>query len=357
VTATATSTSSGNPPAAAKQDRKLLDLFVSESPEPGSLTDITPDVKWLRMGLPFKLNHVNVWLIRDGEGWAIVDTGIGASMSQEIWDDVFEKQLGGAKPTCVICTHYHPDHIGCAGWLVNKYNVPFYSTLTEWSFGRMISLVEGDDYKKITTNYYKHFGLAGERYESVLEYGNHYARNVTPLPLQLNRLRQGDKLTIGGKDWLILTYGGHTPEHACLYNAADNIFISGDQVLPFISPNISVSFYEMQADPLTDYLVSLRAMKLLPAQTLTLPSHGIPFRELHMRLDQLEAHHAERLGAIIDYCSEPCTPAEIMDFLFPQALDPHQIMFAIGEAAAHANHLVGRQKLKRIDGDVVRYTK
>lgn len=350
MTATATS----SPP---KQDRKLLDLFVPESPAPGTLTDITADIKWLRMELPFKLNHVNVWLIRDGEGWAIVDTGLGSAATQEIWDRVIDEHLNGAKITCVICTHYHPDHMGAAGWLVRKHKVPFYATLSEWSFGRMISLVGDDDYRQITTDYYSHFGLAGERYETVLEYGNHYARNVTPLPTQLNRLRQGDKLTIGGKDWLILTYGGHTPEHACLYNAGENIFIAGDQVLPFISPNISVSFYEMEGDPLSDYLVSLRAMKLLPEKTLTLPCHGVPFSNLHMRLDQLEAHHAERLGAIMEYCSEPRTPAEVMDFLFPQALDPHQIMFAIGEAAAHANHLVGKKLLKRVDGDMIKYVK
>lgn len=352
-----TTSPSSSPKSAEKPARSLLDLFVPEAPAPGTLTDITEDVKWLRLGLPFRLNHVNVWLIRDGAGWAIVDTGLGTAISKDIWDSVFAEQLGGAKPTCVICTHYHPDHMGCAGWLTEKYDVPFYAPLTEWSFGRMISLVPDDDYQNITAAYYSKFGLAGERYEEVIKYGNHYARNVTPLPTQLSRLRQGDRLTIGGKDWLILTYGGHTPEHACLYNAADNLFISGDQVLPFISPNISVSFYEMEADPLTDYLTSLRAMRFLPAETLTLPSHGIPFRKLHLRLDQLEAHHAERLEAIAGYCSESRSVAEIMDFLFPQPLDPHQIMFAIGEAAAHANHLVGKGLLKRVDDTVIKYVR
>jgi len=331
-------------------------LLVPEAPAAGSLTDITPDIKWLRMGLPFRLNHVNVWLLRDGEGWAIVDTGLGAAATKEIWQRVFEVELK-SKPTCLICTHYHPDHIGCAGWLVENYNIPFYASLTEWSFGRMIANVPDDEYVRIITAYYTHFGLEGSRYNTVLQYGNHYARNVTPLPTQLGRLRQGDRMTIGTKDWLILTYGGHTPEHACLYNAADNILIAGDQVLPFISPNISVSFYEMKADPLSDYLVSLKALRLLPPEVLTLPSHGIPFRQLHMRLEQLEAHHAERLEAIIGYCSEERTVAQIMDFLFPQELDAHQIMFAIGEAAAHANYLVAYRKLKRVDGDIVKYVK
>lgn len=340
-----------------KPDRNLLDLLVSESPAAGSLTDITPDIKWLRLGLPFRLNHVNVWLLRDGEGWAIIDTGLGAQFTKDIWEQVFGEALQGAKPTCIICTHYHPDHMGCAGWLVEKYGVPFYAPLTEWAFGRMISLVPDDSYTQITRNFYSRFGLSGARFDEVVGYGSHYARNVTPLPTQINRLRQGDRLTIGGRDWLILTYGGHTPEHACLYNAADNIFIAGDQVLPFISPNISVSFYDMLADPLTDYFTSLRALKLLPPETLTLPSHGVPFRKLHLRVEQLEQHHAERLKAVEDFCTQERTVTEIMDMLFPQQLDPHQIMFAIGEAASHANHLVGLKKLVRTEGDIITYKK
>lgn len=330
-----------------------LKLIQPDSPPAGSVTEITPDILWVRCGLPFRLNHVNLWLLRDGDGWAVLDTGLGHETTKNIWNDVLKDR----KLTCVIASHYHPDHIGCAGWLVEQHKVPFFAPLTEWSFGRMISLVNGADYVRIITDYYTHFGLAGERYSSVLEYGNHYARNVTPLPTQLQRLRTGDNLRIGKLDWRVMTFGGHTPEHACLYNSTEKILLAGDQILPFISPNISVSFYEMDADPLSEYLASLRSLRQLPEDTLVLPCHGIPFRNLHLRIDQLETHHAERLQEIVEYCSEPRTVAEIMDMLFPQQLDPHQIMFAIGEAAAHANHLVVQGKLNKIDGDVRRYVR
>lgn len=345
-------------PAATSTSRPTpLDLFLSESPPAGSLTPITENLRWLRCGLPFRLNHINLWLLREGDGWVIVDTGLGNETTQKIWLNVFSKELAPARPQRVICTHFHPDHMGCAGWLVKHYDLPFYAPLTEWAFGQMMSLCPPERYAGIISRYYTRFGLSGDRLNSVMEYGNHYARNVTPLPDALLRLRDGDILAIGGSDWQVMTVGGHTPEHACLYNAAEKILIGGDQILPFISPNISVSFFEPEADPLSDYLASLERLRTLPADTLVLPSHGIPFRGLHTRIDMLKAHHAERLALIERSCATPQTAAALMDVLFPQMLDRHQIMFAIGEAAAHANHLVKRGVLVRVTGEVFSYVR
>lgn len=332
-----------------------LNLFVAESPPAGSLTRITDDLLWLRCGLPFKLNHVNLWLLRDGAGWAIVDTGIGSDSTQAIWLNLFKTELATQPPQRVICTHFHPDHMGCAGWLVKHYSIPFHAPLTEWAFGQTMSQCPPERFDEIVKRYYSRFGLTGARFDAVLSYGNHYARNVTPLPTELIRLRDGAGITIGSHTWKIITLGGHTPEHACLYNAAEKILIAGDQILPFISPNISVSFFDSEADPLTDYLASLDTLKKLPEDTLVLPSHGIPFRGLHTRIDMLKAHHAERLETLAQFCTTPKTAAELMDLLFPQMLDQHQIMFAIGEAAAHANHLVTQGRLTLTKGPVFTY--
>lgn len=346
----ATSTSRANP-------ATLLNLFQPESPAPGSLTPMTDDLLWLRCALPFRLNHVNLWLLREGENWAIVDTGLGSTATQEIWLNLFNTTLAPAKPQRVISTHFHPDHMGCAGWLVKQFQLPFHAPFSEWTYGQMLSLMPPERYTHIASHYYTRLGLTGERYDSVMQYGNHYARGVTPLPDAIHRLRDNDSLQIGKTTWSVMLVGGHTPEHACLYNAEDKILIAGDQVLPFISPNISVSFFDLESDPLSDYLASLQRLSALPEETLVLPSHGIPFRGLHKRIAVLKAHHAERLDLLAASCTTPKTVAELMDILFPQMLDQHQIMFAIGEAAAHANHLVAQGRLVREAGAVFRYHK
>jgi glyoxylase-like metal-dependent hydrolase (beta-lactamase superfamily II) len=324
-----------------------LNLLVPESPAPGSLTEVAEGVLWLRVQLPFRLNHINLWLLKDDDDtWAIVDTGVANPETHALWQTVLEKH----KPSCVIATHYHPDHVGNAGWLLEQHKVPFYMPLTEWAYARMISLLTDETHLPTIRRFYTRYGLEAETVEKMVEYGNHYSRNVSTIPAELLRLREGDALTIGGRVWQISTHGGHTPEHMCLYNGAQNILIAGDQVLPFISPNISNSFFEPDADPLSDYLYSLKRLRSLPEDVLVLPSHGLPFKNLHLRIEQLEKHHVERLEQIKIYCAEPRTVTEIMRHLFPQELDRHQIMFAIGEAAAHANHLAAKhQLLKRVD--------
>lgn len=325
-----------------------LDLLVNEPPAAGSLTALSESLLWLRLQLPFRLNHVNLWLIKDDAGWAVIDTGLGNEATQGIWGQIIVNQLG-APLTRVIVTHYHPDHMGNAGWLTRTYGVPFHAPLTEWSYGKMLSLMPGADYQPTISAYYARFGLSEPEVKAMEDYGNHYARHVSPLPHTLNRLMHGDTLTLGSSRWQVMTFGGHAPEHACFYNAADNIFIAGDQVLPFISPNISVSFFEPEADPLSHYYASLKTLReQLPAQCLVLPCHGLPFRNLHVRLDELARHHDERLEQVRQLCATaPQSAAMLMRSLFPQELDRHQIMFAIGEAAAHANHLVVKGQLKK----------
>ncbi len=329
-----------------------LNLLVPESPPPGSLTPVADGLFWLRVQLPFRLNHINLWLIRELEGWALIDTGIGDAATQAIWTELLTTRLPEPRHvTKVIATHYHPDHIGNAGWLVEQSQAPFYAPLTEWAYARMLSLLTEAVHLPTIERFYRQFGLDEPTVTAMVTYGNHYARNVTPIPSQVRRLRDGEPILLGSQSWQVTTHGGHTPEHMCLYNAAQNVLIAGDQVLPFISPNISVSFFEPDADPLSDYFASLQRLRALPAHTLVLPSHGLPFHNLHMRLSQLEQHHHERLEQILRFVTEPRTVAEIMRHLFPQDLDRHQIMFAIGEAAAHANHLSAQGKLKRTLND------
>ena len=88
-----------------------------QPPAAGQLSEIAPGILWLRLPLPFRLNHINIFLIDDGDGWAVVDTGIANKVTREIWEALAAGPLARRRLTRLIVTHFHPDHIGLAGWL------------------------------------------------------------------------------------------------------------------------------------------------------------------------------------------------------------------------------------------------
>jgi glyoxylase-like metal-dependent hydrolase (beta-lactamase superfamily II) len=299
------------------------------------------------MPLPFALNHINIWLLEDDAGWTIVDTGVGSGKTKELWERIFAEHLGGKPVIRVIATHFHPDHIGLAGWLTERWNAQFHASLTEWLFGRMLSLETPEAMVATSLAFYREAGLDEAALAVMAERGNAYAKGVSRLPTSFNRLKEGDSLTIGGHDWRVITGGGHTPEHVCLHCPERGVFIAGDQVLPRISPNISVWASEPGADPLDDFLRTLDRLRAIPDDSLVLPSHDTPFTGLHARLDALTAHHRDRLDETLAACREPSTVAQVTRIMFNRPLDPHQLVFAVGEALAHLNHLAHRGHLIR----------
>ncbi|WP_448188515.1 MBL fold metallo-hydrolase [Azospirillum sp. sgz301742] len=319
--------------------------------EAGSV-QVAPGVHWLRMPLPFQLDHINLWLLEDGPGWTLVDTGFSNEATRALWERMFATVLEGRPITRVIATHFHPDHMGLAGWLVQRFDAAFHATLAEWLYGRMISLDPDELTRPLVERFYRHAGLPEEMITAVINRPNGYRTAVTPLPTTLNRLRDGDVLEVGGHTWRVVVGRGHAPEQACLLDEARGLFIAGDQILPKISPNVSVWPHEPDSDPLADYLASLEAFKALPDGLLVLPSHGHPFMGLHARIDELIEHHGLRLDETLDACAEPATAHEVMLAMFTRKLDVHQTRFAVGEAIAHLNHLVrqGRLVRERADG-------
>jgi glyoxylase-like metal-dependent hydrolase (beta-lactamase superfamily II) len=316
-------------------------------PEAGTAVTVAPGILWVRMPLPFALDHINIWLLEDDAGWTIVDTGIGSNRTREYWERIFAEALGAKPVIRVIATHFHPDHVGLASWLVERWGAEFCSSLTEWLFGRALSQEDPDSMVRTALAFYRRAGLDEASLAVMAERGNAYARGVAALPPVLRRLRAGDRLPIGGAEWQVIIGGGHTPEHVCLYSAGSGILIAGDQVLPRISPNISVWPSEPDADPLQDFLASLDQLRAVPDDTLVLPSHDTPFLGLHDRLDELTAHHQERLRETLDACETPRSVAEVTRIMFRRPLDPHQLIFAVGEALAHLNHLLYRGHLSR----------
>ncbi|MBV9076522.1 MAG: MBL fold metallo-hydrolase, partial [Methylobacteriaceae bacterium] len=182
--------------------------------------------------------------------------------------------------------------------------------------------------------------------------GHQYLRMVSGLPKTFRRLIAGERLRIGGRDFEVLTGGGHAPEQILLYETSAGLLLSADQVLARISPNVSVFPRDPEGDPLGIFLRSLRALKeRLPADVLVLPGHDLPFRGLHERLDAMSAHHAERCAAIVEACRDrPRSAAELVPHIFNRPLDPHQTGFAFSEVLAHVNYLRRRGRLSAARG-------
>jgi glyoxylase-like metal-dependent hydrolase (beta-lactamase superfamily II) len=301
------------------------------------------------MPLPFALNHINLWLLEDEGGWVAVDTGIGLADTRALWEPVFAAELDGRPLTRVVVTHFHPDHMGNAAWLTERWGIDLWCTQAEWLTAQLAwRSRNGGELERRLAHYRRH-GLGDAAIAGFRARGNHYPDVVPAVAPQFQRVLDGDTLEIGRQRWDVMTVFGHAPEHACLWNRDAGVLISGDQVLPKITTNVSVWPDQPRANPLRLYLDSLARFEPMPADTLVLPSHGLPFRGLRARLASLRAHHDARLAETLDALAEPRAGAELIPILFRRQLDIHQLSFAIGEVLAHLN-------LLEADGAVARET-
>ncbi|MDP6342342.1 MAG: MBL fold metallo-hydrolase [Alphaproteobacteria bacterium] len=330
-------------------DEDELDYPVAEAIAPGAVHEVAPGVFWLRMPLDLTgLDHINLWLLRDGDGWTVVDTGMKSDRIHEIWEGVFAEQLDGRPITRVICTHFHPDHMGQAGWLTRHWNCALWTTRQEWLFGRMISLDRQDEVPTWFLDHYRRIGLSDRALTAMSERGyNHYNSVVTPIPDQVRRVSSGEVLRIGAHDWQVITGQGHSPEHVCLFCEELGLMISGDQVLPRITPHIGIYPSEPDANPLQDYIDSLDKFAGLPSDLLVLPAHGLPFRGLEKRLDALRRHHADRLNLLEDFCVEPTRALSTLEAMFGRRLSPFEAFLGLAESMAHLNCLMGQGRVAR----------
>lgn len=322
-------------------------------PPTGEVVEIAPGILWTRIPLPFRLDHVNIFLIEDGDGWAVVDTGISNQPTREVWDALVAGPLAGRRLTRLIVTHYHPDHIGLAGWLCERFDIPLLTSQTSYLGCINISLSPGAMEAKPYRDFYLRHGMTEETAARVSTQGHGYLRMVTPLPISFGRLVAGDTLTIGGRRFDVLSGDGHAPEQIMLHAPDDDIFLAADQVLAKITPNISVWAVDPEGDPLGLYIRSLNAIReRIPAGVLVLPGHQLPFRGLHVRCTELVAHHEERCERIAEACADGArSVAELVPVIFPRPLDPHQLSFAFSEVHAHVNFMLRRGQLAWEDRD------
>jgi glyoxylase-like metal-dependent hydrolase (beta-lactamase superfamily II) len=317
---------------------------------PAETTRIAPGLFRLRMALPFPPSHVNCWLLRDGEGWLVVDAGARIEGAQQLWEETFAHVLEGRPITRVLITHFHYDHVGLAGWMCERWQAPLLMSRTEYLLARLLL---AEDSANLTAQMLHQGRVAGAP-ESYLHHLTRrrplYRSEVTPLPPHYQRLVAGETLVVDGRPWQIRVGRGHAPEMLCLYSAEQGVLIGADQILPRISPYIGVVSWEPEADPLADFLASNQTFRDLPRDTLVLPSHGEPFTGLHERIDALDAHHAERLDTLTRALTTPMTAYEAARVLFPRVVEDSQIGFVIGEGLAHLHRLVASGVLLRENG-------
>jgi glyoxylase-like metal-dependent hydrolase (beta-lactamase superfamily II) len=322
------------------------------APAFGEIQEPAPGILWLRLPLPFRLNHVNVYLIEDGDGYALLDTGIDDEPTRAIWTALFAGLLAERPLTRIIVTHHHPDHVGSADWLVRRSGLRLEMSEAEYLSSLVLHLdpaaLEADPYRR----FYVANGLDPATTDLVVTQGHRYLRMLSGLPATFRRIVAGEKLIIGGRVFDVLTGGGHAPEQIMLHCADEKVFLSADQVLARISPNVSVFPRDPEGDPLGIYLRSLRELTAtIPEDVLVLPGHDLPFLGLHQRTEAIRRHHEERCSEIAETCREaPLSGAELVPILFRRELDPHQTGFAFAEAMAHVNYMRRRGRLSLIPG-------
>ena len=310
------------------------------SPSEGELIEIAAGVGWARLPIPGSLRHINVWVLEDGDGVVLVDTGLDIEPCREAWERLFEGPLAGRKVTRVLVTHFHPDHLGLAGWLCRRFAAPLLMTRGEWTFGRMLATDVRDAPPAEALAWWRAAGWEEERIQAEAAKGwGRFASVVSPVPVGHVRLSDGDGVAIGARRWRIVVGSGHCPEHACLVDDEAGLMIAGDQVLPRITSNVSLGLSEPEGDPLGEWLASIAKLRALPGDLLVLPSHGEPFTGLHARLDALAGGHRDRLDALHARLGEPRRAVDCFPVLFARKIEDGSMGLATGEALAHLRRL------------------
>ena len=329
------------------EHRGLIYPFGRSGPEAGALVGLADGIGWTRLPVPGSLNHINIWVLDDGDGVALIDTGLDIPPSRAGWEALFAGALAGRTVTRVIVTHFHPDHIGLAGWLCERFGVRLWMTRGEWLFAHMLTADVRDRPPPEALAYWRAAGWSEEAIAEEAGKGwGRFASVVSPVPVAMRRMAEGDVLRIGGRDWRVLIGSGHSPEHACLLDEAGKLLIAGDQVLPRVTSNVSLSLSEPEGDPLGDWLASIARLRELPNDLLVLPSHGEPFTGLHARLDALAEGHHGRLDALHAHLAEPRGAVDCFGILFARAIGDH-VGLATGEALAHLRYLEERGRAVR----------
>ncbi len=327
-----------------------LEYPFDAAPAPGESREVLPGLHWLRMPLPIQLDHINLWLFEEPQReWSLVDTGMAAVACTDTWERVLPPRRLGR----IVLTHFHPDHMGLAGWLQAGHGdgVVLSSRRTFESWRRMVD-EPPPDVRHRQAQFLEAHGLAGasEKIEHMRVLGRH--AELTRTPRVGTWLADGDQVELGGYSWQCLEVHGHADGHLCLYCAEAGVLIGGDQVLPTISPNVGLAAWHWGRDVLGDYLDSLDRLAALPSDTLVLPSHGRPFRGLPARLADLQTHHEQELAGLAAALDSPQRAFELIELMYGRVLRGVHVLLGLHECIAHLERLVATGRATR-EGDFV----
>lgn len=328
-----------------------LKFTVQRPPAYGELTDVLPGLFWVRLPMPTAPNHVNCWLLDNGPGWTMVDCGLNTDDSFEMWDKLWRGLLRSRPLQSLALTHAHADHSGLAAFFVKETKCAVRMPLAEWlsSWKTWHEREEAPDEQ--FASFLKRNGASEDDAARILQAQRQSKFLGSRPPREFIRIRDGDMVDMGKREWRVITAGGHSAEHALFFCEADRILISGDQILSHMTPSVIAPAAQPEANPMKDYLDSLTRLEALPEDTLVLPSHGLPFHGLHVRLAQLREHHQARLDDVMSVVAGRTNAFLIAQEVFPRVLyaNPRQ---AFGEALAHLNMLASTGRLRRdVDGD------
>jgi len=317
-----------------------------------SLQEIATCIYWLRLKMPFSLDHINVWLIEEPDGWILIDTGPDTEKLRASWQAVFSTQLKNKPIKTVICTHSHPDHLGLAGWVCAQHNAQVIMSKGEYEFYQHVFAKSEQIAQTQVEQFYQSAGADNKQVSNYFKHINGFGRLIHPVPENYQQLQSNTSITLGNYQWQVFVGKGHSPEHLCLFCQELNLLISGDQLLPTISPNVSVWPTAPSADPMNDFMLSCRELsELIDNNTLVLPAHGLPFYGGVNRLETLLSDTEQDLDKLYEFCIEPRKVAEVFPVLFKAEIVESNKMLAFGEALACLNMLLVEGRLTVSTGE------
>ena len=314
----------------------------TEPPAEGEAVQVAEGVLWMRLPLPMRLDHVNVYALDDGDGWTVVDTGFASRRSRAVWESLMAGPLGGRPIRRVIVTHHHPDHVGLAGWLQTEFGAELAMPRTGWLLARMLLLDVQETPTEEAIAFWRAAGMRADIFEKRLtERPFNFADIVAPMPVGFTRIAEGDEMFIGGRRWHVRMGDGHAPDHATFWSRDDDLVLGGDQLLPSISPNLGVHPTEPEADPVGEWLASCaRLAPFAEDRHLVLPGHKLPYRGLPLRMRQLAENHTGALARLTDHLSTPRRAGECFAPLFKREIGEGDYGLALSETVGHLNHLL-----------------